>query len=332
VAGSLIAWAAASWIARGILGHAEIEPLIRIGAPAIAFIVMGGVCSGALAGLENFRSIGRCGVVSGVIYIGAGAFGAARGGVAGVIVSIVISSAIQALILLALTLREARRQGATPGLQAFREIFLEAPLLMSFAFPAALAGFSSMPTLWVVNAVLARQASGIGEVALFTAANWVRLMVMFLPYLIGVVGSSVLNNYRGLGDDAGFRKAFRVNFAAVASTTVAAMAAVMIASPLVMRAFGREFVEGRGALIIIVAATLPEALGLAFFQIVQTRGRMWSSLFAVALPRDTVVILTALLFVPRFGAAGACLAYLIGTTVSFAGILLLVRSMGFSAR
>src|SRR5206468_6665932 len=120
-------------------------------------------------------------------------------GVAGVIASVAVSSAIQAVILLALALREARLQGAMPGVQAFREIFIEAPLLMSFAFPAALAGVSSLPTLWIVNAVLARQVKGMAEVALFTAANWIRMMVMFLPYLISTVGSSVLNNYRGLG-------------------------------------------------------------------------------------------------------------------------------------
>jgi|GEM_PF-6675023 len=299
---------------------------------AMGFIVLGGVCAGALAGFENFRSIGYCGVVSGTIYIGAGAFAASRWAVAGVVASIAVSSAIQAAILLALALREARRQGATPGLQAFREILLEAPLLTSFAFPAALAGFSTMPTLWVVNAVLARQAKGMAEVALFTAANWIRLMVMFLPYMISAVGSSMLNNYRGLGDDAGYRKAFWVNFAAVVLTTVAAMVTVMIASPLVMRAFGRDFVEGRGALIIISAVTLPEAIGLAFFQIVQTRGRMWSSLLYIALPRDSSVVISALLLVPRYGAVGACLAFLGGATVSLAGHLVLVRSLGISAR
>jgi len=332
VAASVIAWAAASRIADGILHRPELASLIRIGAPAIAFIVLAGVCSGALAGFENFRSIGRCGVISGIIYIGAGAIGAMRWGVAGVIASIVISSAIQAAILLALALREAKRQGVTPGVQAFREIFIEAPLMTSFAFPAALAGFSTVPTLWLVNAVLARAANGMAEVALFTAANWVRLMVMFIPYLISTVGSSVLNNYRGLGDDAGYRKTFWVNFAAVTLTTVAAAAAIMVASPLVMRAFGRDFVEGRGALIIIIAVTLPEAIGLAFFQIVQARGRMWGSLLCIALPRDSSIIISCLLLVPRYGAVGACLSFLIGATIGLAGNLLLVRSLGISAR
>jgi O-antigen/teichoic acid export membrane protein len=332
VAGTAIAWSAASWIAAGILHHPDLAPLIRIGAPAIAFIVLGGACAGALAGFENFRSIGLCGVISGVIYIAAGAFAAWRWSVAGVVASIAVSSAVQAVILLVLALREAKRQGATPGLQAFREIFLEAPLLTSFAFPAALAGFSTLPTLWIVNAVLARQSKGMAEVALFTAANWIRLMVMFLPYLITGVGSSVLNNYRGVGDDAGYRRAFWVNFAAVAMTTVVAMTAVMIASPLVMRAFGRDFVEGRGALMIIIAVTLPEAIGLAFFQIVQTRGRMWGSLLYIALPRDSSIIISALLLVPRYGAVGACLSFLIGATVGLAGNLILVRSLGISAR
>jgi O-antigen/teichoic acid export membrane protein len=331
VAATVIAWSAASWIA-AVLHHPDLVPLIRIGSPAIAFIVLGGVCAGALAGFEDFRSVGFGGIVSGIVYIVFGTFAATHWGVTGAVASIAVSSTIQALIFVVLALHQARLQGAMPGLKAFREIFLEAPLLTGFAFPAALAGFSSLPTLWIVNAILARHANGMTEVALFTAANWIRLMVMFLPYLISGVGASVLNNYRGIGDDAGYRKAFWVNFAAVGSTTLTAVAAIMIASPLVMRAFGRGFVQGRGALIIIIAATVPEALSLAFFQVVQTRGKMWSSLLYIALPRDSSIVICALLLVPRYGAAGACFAFLAGATLSLLGNVVLVRSLGISAR
>jgi len=332
VAAAVIVWVAAPVIAGRILGHAEIASLIRIGAAAIAFIVLGGVCTGALAGFENFRYIALCGVVSGIVYIGAGAFAAVQWGLPGVVASVAVSAAIQAAILLVLVLREARRQGVTPGIEAFRRIPLEMPLLTGFAFPAALAGFSTLPTLWIVNAVVARQAAGLTEVALFTAANSIRLIVTFVPYLICGVGASVLNNYRGANDVDGYRRAFWANFAVVASTAVFAILVVMTGSSLILRAFGRGFAEGRGALLIIIAATLPEALGLAFFQIVQARERMWSSLFRIVLPRDSAVIVSALLLVPRYGASGACMAYLIGSTVGLLTILLLVRELGISPR
>src|SRR5258708_34540535 len=109
---------------------------------------------------------------------------------------------------------------------------------------------------------------------------------MFVPYLVTSVGFSVLSNYRGADDNAGFRRAFWTNMAVVTATALAVMSLLIVGSPLVMRAFGRAFVEGRAALVILVAATLPEALGRGFSPVVQPRGRMWKSLYRIALPRD----------------------------------------------
>jgi O-antigen/teichoic acid export membrane protein len=331
-AASVLAWAVASLIAERILGHAELAPLIRIGAPTIGCVTIGLVCAGALAGFENFRRIGVTGVVSGIIYIGTGAFAATQWGLRGVIAAIAISSAAQAAILLALVIAEAERQGARLSLRIFRESFQETPALMSFAFPAALAGITGVPMLWIVSAILARQPGGITEVAFFTAANSVRLIVLFVPYVVNAVGFSVLNHYRGADDDAGYRRAFWANMAVMTVTTLLAMIVLIIGSPLVLRAFGRGFLEARAALILLVAVTLPEAVCLALFQIVQTRGRMWTSLFFIALPRDLSIIVVALLLVPHYGAVGAALAFLTGAAVSLLTHSLLVRSLGISAR
>lgn len=332
IGASLFGWAVASFAADRIIGQPALAPFIRISAPTIAFIVLSGIATGALAGFESFRRIAVNGIVSGIVYIGLGAWGAMRWGLTGVAVSLVVSSAVQAIMLVIQAVDEARRHGAALSVSAFREMLEEAPMLIHFAIPAALAGFSAAPTLWIVNAVLARQARGLTAVALFTAANSIRLAIMFVPYLVNRVGFSLLNNYRGVNDAGGFRRAFWANTAVVTAMTVIGLTGVAIGSPFIMRIFGPAFIEGRGTLIILAAATLPEAVAIGFFQIVQARGLMWIALFRVTLPRDVTIVLAALLFAPRYGAAGGALAFLVGATVMLLSNLLLLRRLGISAR
>lgn len=331
-AATLVGYFGASVIAARFLGQAELTPYIRLGAPAIGFIILGGIATGALTGFEGFRRIAVNGTVGGIIYIGLGAYAAMRWGLRGVVIAIVISSAIQSVYLLVQVIDEARRHGLLLGFAAFREIFEEAPMLINYAVPAALAGFSTAPTLWIVNATLARQANGLTQVALFTAANSIRLLIMFLPYLVNRVGFTLLNNYRGLNDRAGYQRAFWVNTAVVSGFTMTGLIAIILGAPFVMRAFGRSFVAGDTTLMIVAAATLPEAVAIGFFQIAQTRGLMWTSLFRIGIPRDLSIVGAAFLLVPHFGAAGAGLAFLIGATVFLIANLLVVRSIGISAQ
>ena len=67
---------------------------------------------------------------------------------------------------------------------------------MESALPAALTNVTTLPTLWLVTAILARQDQGMTKLALFTAANSLRLLVNFVPALVNNVGFSILSSHK----------------------------------------------------------------------------------------------------------------------------------------
>ena len=103
-------------------------------------------------------------------------------------------------------------------------------------------------------------------------------------------------------------------------------------APFLLRMFGRSFDGGHSVLVILMLATIPEALAVAAYQIVQSQSRMWLSLFAVAVPRDGLIVVTAYCLVPHYGAAGVAWAYVLGWSVALVSILLIVARLGLYVR
>jgi hypothetical protein len=81
--------------------------------------------------------------------------------------------------------------------------------------------------------------------------------------------------------------------------------------------------------VLLVAAVI-EAMAVAAYQIVVSRGSIWASLLGVSLPRElTIVTLAAVLSAP-YGAVGLATAYAAGWTCALIGILVLVQRLGFT--
>jgi O-antigen/teichoic acid export membrane protein len=327
---TLIAIVVAPLVAERVVNQPGVEALIRIAAPGILFTIVTSVCTGVLIGFENFRRNAIGGVISGTAYLAIGALLAQRGTVAAVVVAIVVSAAIQAIVMIVLVLGEARRQEVVvpwPTVAGFRE---ERSSLLHVALPAALSSFSTLPAQWLALSILARGPAGLDQVALFTAAHAIRSMVVFLPYLINGVGFSVLSNYRGTSDTAGYRRAFWMNLAAVVSIAAAGALFVAVAGPLLLRGYGKTFAVAYPVLLLMLAGTIPEAASIATYQVMQTRGHIWSTFFFVALPRDVSIVLLAYPLTQRFGAAGLATAYFCGITIMLLSIILLVRRAGIA--
>jgi O-antigen/teichoic acid export membrane protein len=325
---ALTAFVLAPSIASAVFHTARPAILIRLATPAIFFMIVAGTCSGILAGFGNFRKNALAGVAGGVAYIGIGAAMALRFGLAAVITGISISAAVQALLLVALALGEAKRNGVPVRWRGSASFGAERGNLLHVAVPAALTGFSTLPALWLANAILARESGGIAALALFTAANALRQVVLFAPYLISSVGFSVLSAHRGTANEEGFRHAFWMNMLAVLGTAAVLAAAIVVAGPQLLRIFGHAFADAYPVLVVLAVSTIPEALSIALYQLIQSRGLLWLSLFFVALPRDSALVVCAFFFSRRQGALGLAEAFMISILIMLASNLVLARKLG----
>lgn len=286
---------------------------LRIAAAAVPFSVMNGLLVGGLAGFEGFRAIARAGIVSGTLNMLFGALGARLFGLNGAVVGLAAGYLGQFIVLSFVLRVVARDHGVQIRL---RGVWKERSIILRFAIPAAMNGLSTMPAIWLANVWLARQPNGMSQVALYSAATSFRVMVMFVPLLLNNVGLSILNNQRGLGDSRRYARVFWVNFVMVISVAVLAAGGVAVLGPLLLRIFGGNFDQGTAVLRILLLATVPEAVGIAAYQIIQSQEKMWLSLVAVALPRDVSFALLAYKLAPRLGAQGVALAHLTGVSVA----------------
>ena len=299
-----------------------------IAAAVVFFSVTSGFLIGALAGLERYAAFGQSGIASGCAYVVLGTGGAWFGGVNGALTGVALSGLFQFLLLWVLVMRETHRLriAIRP-----REAWSERSILFRFSLPAAFNGFVSLPAIWTANAILARQPNGYEQVALFTAANSFRIIVLFLPNILNTVGLSVLNNQRGAGDEIRFRKLFRVNLLATAGIVVGGGIVVAFGGRWLLKVFGHGFDEAYPVLLVLMLAALAETMSLVAFQIIQTQEKLWLSFFGVAVPCAAALVVATQILAPVDGAVGLAWAYVVSWSVALAVEWLIVWRLGIWA-
>ena len=317
---------AAPWIASAAYDAPQLTPWLRTAAPGVLFIVMNGFRSGALAGLESYQPLARVGVISGMVYLTLGVLGAYVGGVQGALVGVVLSAGVQWLLLGVTLTRETARRGI-PARVAHP--WRERSTLVHFALPAALTGAITLPAFWLASACLVRQPGGLEEMALFGAANSFRLVVLFLPNIMNSVGMSLLNNQRATSQD-GYRRIFWWNLALTAVSVSIGAAGVIAVGPPLLRAFGKGFDAGFTVLRLLMLAAVLESVAIWTYQVIQSHGKMWLTLFLVTVPRDCLILALAYSLTPAHGAAGLAAAHVGGWALALLAIGLLTYRLGLT--
>ena len=309
-------------LAIGMLGRPELEPLVRIIAVATFFQVSVSYQYGALQGFGVFKELSRGGVFAGIAYILFTVAGAWGWGLKGALIGFVLASALRAGIF-GLLLHRIRRSHNVPDSAKLDRTDLQ--MIWRFALPTGLAGFITMPCLWLVTIIVARQPDGLALVGILLVAHQVRLAVLQLPSLLNVVSFSVLSRLKGEGQVSSFRSVFWSNlWLNLAFASLASGFLLVFAEP-VLSLYGKDFVSGRWILVLLLFSILPELLATSFYQLIQSAGCMWHSLLIIAIPRDLLYLGLASMLVPSYGVLAAAGSYLAAHTVGLFATLLTTR-------
>jgi O-antigen/teichoic acid export membrane protein len=332
IAATVLLLVGKGWLSTEVLKAPQIEPVFAIAAGAVLLSVMSGYQSGALAGFEGFRALAWASAAQGIFHLMLSSVLAWFWGIEGAFTGIVATAAIRWLIF-NLALRAVSR---AHGIRIeFANIWSERQILLYFALPSAIAGLTTLPSLWLGNAFLARRVDGFSQLAIYGAATSLKTLILILPQLLNTVGTSLLNNQRGLGNADQYRKVFWMNLAATTLSALAGAAVLVVLGKWLLSFFGAKFVEGYDVLLVLILSLLPEAMAVGCYQIIQSQARMWLSFFAVSLPRDSIMVVTAYLLVPSHGAIGLAWAYTISWVIALIVIIALAyrasKELGMSA-
>jgi O-antigen/teichoic acid export membrane protein len=313
--GSGLLIALSPWISGAILSAPKLKGALVISAAASLFLTMNAFQVGALSGLEAFRSSALVSCVMGFAHVAVSGIGGWLFGLDGVLWALVISAILRWAVFAQLLKFEAKAQGIKVSLAGWLS---QKWVLHSFTIPAAVCGMSSMPSLWAANALLARQKGGLGLLALYSAAFQLKAIVILLPSMFNNVGLPILSHQRGIGNVAGYRRAFWLNVSiAGGAATLAAIVVAAMGRPL-LRMYGTAFEGAYDVLLILLCAAVVEGIAIGAFQALQSKGRMWLAFLSIALPSDVLTVVLAYVLVGAYGLMGLAWAY---------SIALIVRSL-----
>lgn len=312
----------APWVAERVLAAPHLAMSLTISAAFVLFSVMNGYQIGALAGLESYKSISIYGAMLGAAHLAVCGLGAALWGLHGALVGMALSALLRWWVYGWVLGRETKKQGITIRR---REGLREREILHRFALPAALSGLTTMPAIWLGNALLVQQPNGYTEMGLYSAVNNIRLLMLVLPALLNNVGVAVLNNKFGNRDGDGYLGLYYANAKVTAVIAVVGVAMMVTLSAFIPGWYGMESSDTSKRLILILAlAIVPEALSVSLYQLIQSGERMWVSFILVALPRDLTMIALGTILIPMWGGVGWALAYALSWGMAFVVIVALV--------
>jgi O-antigen/teichoic acid export membrane protein len=308
----------APWMAEHILAAPHLAFGLSISAAYVLFTVINGYQIGALAGLESYKSISTYGALLGAMHIAVCVLGALQWGLQGAVGGMTISAFLRWGVYAFVLNRESGKQGITVRRQ---QGLREQKILREFMLPAALGGLTTMPAIWLGNAILAQQLDGYSQIGIYAAANNVRVLMLMMPTLFNNVGVAVLNNKFGNSDRDGYLGLYYANIKVTAVMAVGGAAMMALLSTTIPGWYGMESDAFSGRLIVMLSlAIIPEVLAVSLYQLIQTSGRMWTSFFFVALPRDISMIVFATILIPIWGGIGLSLAYTLSWSIALIGI------------
>jgi O-antigen/teichoic acid export membrane protein len=312
----------ASWVSEHMMAAPHLAVSLTISAAFVLFSVMNGYQVGALAGLECYKSISLFGALLGAVHLALCGLGALSWGLHGAIGGMALSALLRWGVYGYALHRELGRHGIS--IQR-GEGMKERDVLQRFALPAALSGLTAMPAIWLGNALLVQQPNGYAEMGLFSAANNIRTLMLIIPALLNGVGVAVLTNRFGNRDGDGYFGLYYANVTITGVFALAGTALMMVLAAVIPGWYGMESSDSSETLILILSlAIIPEVVAVSLYQVIQTSGRMWTSFFLVALPRDLSMIALATILIPKWGGVGWALAYTLSWGIALAVIAALV--------
>lgn len=265
---------------------------------------LSGVLSAALAGMQAFPAMAISNLAGMVTLLAATIYLSRLMGLRGAIIGLLVGQLLTLLLLCWQLHKCCRRHGIKLTARGMQE---ELPILWAFALPTAICSLTFQSTQWLSVALLAR-TNGLGEVAAFEAANQLRMLVTFLPTVMGVVMLPMLTGAAASANSGDYKQTIIVQILLNASCAVLISAPLLIWPEFFMRLYGGSFAEdGRVFQVLVVAGIATVFSGVAG-NILAARDRMWLGA-GFNISWAVVLLSASAVLVPTHGALGLALAF-----------------------
>jgi O-antigen/teichoic acid export membrane protein len=295
----------APWLVVGSTSTPALTAAMRLSAPYMFFITVNAYQMGALSGLEAFRGIARINVAYGLATLVLTWAASRWFGLRGATLAQGLSAALLWLLYHYTLRAECRRRNIAV---TYRGAWSERSALYQFSIPTTTACMISSLAVWWSNAALAR-SSGYAALAVFSATNNMRLMVLFMPLIIGRVTTPLLNNMLAAGDLWGYRKTFCGSVALNGSTAILTATVLALAGRYILHLFGKEFAGSSALILLLLGAAALEVIASSLYQAVFAGSSLWRQVVVNGV-WTVALVATLQLTVSRYGVSALAFSYL----------------------
>lgn len=297
--------------------------IVSLSVPGLIGMVFLG---GLLQGLHAFRSLAISSLVSGILFVAIVAAGAWLNDLGGALVGFAAGAWLRCVIMGAAAVWALRgtviKQGSS-WLKVRGEVSRE---LREFQVPAGLAGFVTLPTLWLIPTILARSTQSFSEVALYSVIFMLKSLVVLPASVIALALQPSAEKACGLNQIDTAMQIFRTaTIAALASSAILGLFVAVFARE-VLTIFGQSFAPAASELQLMMIAAVAEAISFSLTMRLQATSRLWSAIFVALVPRDVTMLLIVAIFAATYGLKAAIVAHVAGAIVNLAGSLWLSRT------
>jgi O-antigen/teichoic acid export membrane protein len=304
---ALVCVLASPWLAQKTINAPQLVPELRLGAALLFTSALLGVQTGTLAGFQAFKALARINFYQGIISLPLALTMIFLWGLMGAVLSLVFTSVVGVLLSSRALAGECNAAGITVD---FHRAWTERRTLWDFSLPAVMGGLMVSPVTWAANAMLVNQPNGYAELGLFNAANQFRMLIMFLPNILGMVTVPLLSEIHGQNDREFFARAVNLNLRTIWGLALPCGFLLIGLSSWLINLFGPQYQQGRPVLAIMICVAIMYLAGSTVGQALISSGRMWAGFF-VNLGWALVLLPSVSLLIPRMGAKGMAISYLL---------------------
>lgn len=259
-------------LASKALAAPHLADLLRVSALVVFFSTLNGAQTGALSGLEAFKSIAAINLSAGLISCPVVLAGAYFGGLRGTVWALAATMILNWL----LNHWALRREVAKANIPVvFAECWRERSVLWTFSVPVVLAGILYAPITWLCSVMLANQANGYAELGLYNAAVQWQTALGFLPALLSQVMLPILSDSHSNQAEHQSRKTLSTALTVFMAVIILPAIALIGLSPWITSAYGGGFqMPVRLFNMVVIYATLAN-IGTALWTCLLSRNRAW---------------------------------------------------------
>jgi O-antigen/teichoic acid export membrane protein len=286
---------------------------LRLLSVDIVFNAVESVQTGALLGLEAFRTTAVNSNGKSVLYLLCSIAGALINGLEGAIIGQLITDFVFTMV----NANTLRRHCAVREIRIRYQVHRsDWRTVRSFSLPMFLTSSLNWFAQWFSNAALGRRLGGFSDLAVFQVGRQWATVITLVPGAMGEAGLPILANHFGSGRRADFTKSVAHQYSLVLRISTATAAGIAALSPAILAAYGHAFEGNYPPLLLLSACGVCQALICIPQQVVSSTGLMWPGfIFTLGFAS---VLMSCSLALSSHGALGLSSAYLLAYGVDLA--------------